>query len=149
MRLPIKYLGYVRKAFKDLEDEVEEVQTKSSEMITYCNLAFLRREIELLHGLNKPFCEGCKVQHPSQNEHMGSEGCLSDEPPCWEKQVDYFFVEAMEAVKREDCEKLAEKVSEKLALPLVKPMIKQETADAKKLSVIDSIRWVDEIYLMP
>ena len=113
-------------------------------MITYCHFAFLRREIELLHGLNKPFC---KVQHPSQNEPMGSEGCLSDEPPCWEKQVDYFFVEAMEAVNQADCEKLSEKVSEKLALSLVKPMIKQETADAKKLSVIDSIRWVDEIYL--
>ena len=78
---------------------------------------------------------------------MGREGCLSDEPPCWEKQVDYFFVEAMEAIKQEDCEKLAENVSEKLAISLVRQMIKQETADAKKLSVIDSIRWVDEIYL--
>ena len=70
---------------------------------------------------------------------MGSEGCLSDEPPCWEKKVDYFFVEAMEVVKQEDCEKLAEKLAEKLSLPLIRPIIKQETADAKKVSVIESV----------
>ena len=77
---------------------------------------------------------------------MGIEKWLSDEPPCWGKQVDYFFVEAMEVVKQEDCEKLAEKLAEKLSLPLIRPIIKQATADAK-VSVIGSVQWVDEIYL--
>ena len=59
-------------------------------------------------------------------EHQGIKGCLSEEPSCWSDQVDFFFVEAMEVVKQEDCEKLSEKVSQKLNIPLIRPVLNEQ-----------------------
>ena len=109
MRLPQKVIGELKKSLREVDNIIEELQNQSADIVTKHQYALIRKEIELLHGLQRPFCEGCNILYPSEDQHTGTNGCLSEEPPCWEQQVDYSFIEAREAVKPEDCVELAEK----------------------------------------
>ena len=78
---------------------------------------------------------------------MGTNGCLNDEPPCWKKQVDYFFTVAIEAVKNRECLTRAEKVAKKLDKVLIRPVIKELSRNELKQTIVQCKNWDDSIFL--
>ena len=65
VRLPVKHMTDLKTAIEAAETKVEKVQEQSSEIMSKCYYALIRKEIELLHSLQKPFCEGSKIMHSS------------------------------------------------------------------------------------
>ena len=141
-------MGELQKSLREADNKIEEVQKQSADVMTKCQYALIRTEIELLHGLQRPFCEGCNIMNPLEDQHMGKNGCLSEEPPCWEQQVDYFFKEAREAIKPEDCVQLAEKVAYKMDVVLIRPEIKVCSEEELKQTIIECKKWEDATFLV-
>ncbi|KAJ8311944.1 hypothetical protein KUTeg_010497 [Tegillarca granosa] len=86
--------------------DIEEKRSKVQRIIKMSRRLLIVREIQ---GLLKSRCHACRLDDPSQEHHMGINGCMQD----WEDSVEMFFDGVMESgvVNDGDIVRLAEKIA--------------------------------------
>ena len=65
---------------------ISDIMNKTEEVMVLAAAFVVMREITELSQ-----CPGCKIQHPSQDQHMGSGGCMSEEKPAWGELVNQYW----------------------------------------------------------
>ena len=130
-----------------LEVIMDESKNNAVKITEKCMLALVFKEVELMNSLQKPFCEGCKVNHSSQTEHMGEYGCLSVSQPTTVMKVDGFFQEAVELITDAECLELAEKVAKEMKVPLICPVVPEKNSELKAI-LLENIENPDALMKM-
>jgi len=88
-------------------------------------IVYVQKVKTAIEGKREKDCEGCKVQHPSQLEHMKINGCLNEENDLLSKYVE----EARNEIKVIDLMQTFDELRLKLK---VKPVFSQMLAQAAK-----------------
>ena len=79
---------------------MSETITKTTSDVIRMSMAyaFIKGINEL--GSSQQTCKGCQINHPSQAQHMGFSGCLSEDPPAWEEFVLHYWFSLKHPLRR-------------------------------------------------
>ena len=101
-----------------LYQSMSETITKTTSNVMRISMAYAFIKGINEFGSSQHTCEGCQINHPSQAQHMGFRGCLSEDQPAWEEFVHHYWFSAKASIEEEDVLKSAKEAV--LLLPEVK-----------------------------
>lgn len=139
---------------------IEKSVMQSEKIMFMAEVALLEYEIRELSKYGEPTCSGCITNNPSQVQHMGFDGCMSeyasDKSPSlsWRETMEKYWSAAL-AITSNGCEVKDVDETALSALPEVKGLVMSKLRDMKvqqeddlKSTVLDepSLR-KDEMYV--
>jgi hypothetical protein len=128
-------------------ERIENCINISSDIMLHSYLALILKDIETTYDLKSPFCEGCKLNSPSQKDHTMEAGCMHDVTDMATK-IDTHIVEACESVKMSEVKKLATKVSIMMNTPIISQVLDNFTVGQVKKMITDPLLDTQETFVV-
>ena len=159
VRCSLDVMPALEEKMKFYQSAIEKSLTQTEKMMHMAEVALLVCEIRELSQYGEPTCSGCVTKHPSQVQHMGFNGCLSEDASdtdtlSWGETVEKYWTAAV-AITSTSCqvEDVAEmalssvKEVKGLVVSKMRDMKQPEDKDLKAMVLDESSLRKDDTYV--